>query len=58
MGQIPGLGSPTSNINVPFALALTLWLYYHAQGVIANGPRQLHQALRGDAGRAASRWRR
>ena len=38
MGQIPGLGSPTSNINVPFALAITLWLYYHAQGVIANGP--------------------
>ena len=26
MGQIPGLGSPTSNINVPLALALTLWL--------------------------------
>ena len=38
MGQIPGLGSPTSNINVPLALALTLWLYYHAQGVISNGP--------------------
>src|SRR5687768_10088685 len=28
MGQIPGLGSPTSNINVPFACAITLWLYY------------------------------
>jgi F-type H+-transporting ATPase subunit a len=38
MGQIPGLGSPTSNINVPLALALTLWLYYHAQGVMTNGP--------------------
>jgi len=38
MGQVPGLGSPTSNINVPFACALTLWLYYHAQGVMANGP--------------------
>jgi F-type H+-transporting ATPase subunit a len=37
MGQVPGLGSPTSNINVPFACALTLWLYYHAQGVKANG---------------------
>ncbi|HWI18843.1 MAG TPA: F0F1 ATP synthase subunit A [Vicinamibacterales bacterium] len=37
MGQIPGLGSPTSNINVPFALALTLWLYYHWQGIKANG---------------------
>ena len=38
MGQIPGLGSPTSNINVPFACALTLWLYYHWQGLRANGP--------------------
>ena len=38
MGQIPGLGSPTSNINVPFALAITLWLYYHWQGIRANGP--------------------
>ncbi len=37
MGQIPGLGSPTSNINVPFACALTLWLYYHYQGVRAHG---------------------
>ena len=38
MGQIPGLGSPTSNINVPFACAITLWLYYHWQGIRANGP--------------------
>jgi F-type H+-transporting ATPase subunit a len=38
MGQIPGLGSPTSNINVPFACAITLWLYYHAQGVMTQGP--------------------
>ena len=37
MGQIPGLGSPTSNINVPFACAITLWLYYHWQGIRANG---------------------
>ena len=37
MGQVPGLGSPTSNINVPVALALTLWLYYHAEGIRANG---------------------
>jgi F-type H+-transporting ATPase subunit a len=37
MGQIPGLGSPTSNINVPVALAITLWLYYHAEGIRANG---------------------
>ena len=37
MGQIPGLGSPTSNINVPLALALVLWLYYHWEGIKANG---------------------
>jgi F-type H+-transporting ATPase subunit a len=37
MGQIPGLGSPTSNINVPFALAVTVWLYYHIEGVRAQG---------------------
>ena len=37
MGQIPGLGSPTSNINVPFALAVTVWLYYHFEGIRAQG---------------------
>ncbi len=37
MGQIPGLGSPTSNVNVPFALALVVWLYYHVEGVKAQG---------------------
>ncbi|MBP7777471.1 MAG: F0F1 ATP synthase subunit A [Acidobacteria bacterium] len=37
MGQIPGLGSPTSNVNVPFALALVVWLYYHIEGVKAQG---------------------
>jgi F-type H+-transporting ATPase subunit a len=37
MGQIPGLGSPTSNVNVPFALAITVWLYYHIEGVRAQG---------------------
>lgn len=37
MGQIPGLGSPTSNINVPFACALSLWLFYHYEGVKAHG---------------------
>ena len=37
MGQIPGLGSPTSNVNVPLACALTVWLYYHIEGVKAQG---------------------
>ena len=38
MGQVPGLGAPTSNINVPFACALTVVLYYHFHGVKAQGP--------------------
>ena len=38
MGQVPGLGAPTSNLNVPFACAITLWLYYHYQGIRAQGP--------------------
>ncbi len=37
MGQIPGLGSPTSNINVPFGCAITVWLYYHWEGIKAQG---------------------
>jgi F-type H+-transporting ATPase subunit a len=37
MGQIPGLGAPTSNINVPLGCALTVWLYYHFQGFKAQG---------------------
>lgn len=38
MGQVPGLGAPTSNINVPFGCALTVWLYYHWQGIKTQGP--------------------
>jgi F-type H+-transporting ATPase subunit a len=38
MGQVPGLGAPTSNINVPFACAITVWLYYHWQGIRTQGP--------------------
>lgn len=37
MGQVPGLGAPTSNINVPFGCAITVWLYYHWQGIKAQG---------------------
>ena len=37
MGQIPGLGAPTSNINVPLGCALTVWVYYHFQGLKAQG---------------------
>ena len=38
MGQIPTLGSPTSNLNVPLGCAITVWLYYHWQGIRAQGP--------------------
>jgi F-type H+-transporting ATPase subunit a len=37
MGQVPGLGAPTSNVNVPFGCAITVWLYYHWQGIKAQG---------------------
>ncbi|MGE3277904.1 MAG: F0F1 ATP synthase subunit A [Vicinamibacterales bacterium] len=37
MGQVPGLGAPTSNINVPLGCALTVWIYYHIEGVKAQG---------------------
>jgi F-type H+-transporting ATPase subunit a len=38
MGQIPGLGAPTSNVNVPAGCAITVWLYYHWQGIKTQGP--------------------
>jgi F-type H+-transporting ATPase subunit a len=37
IGVIPGLISPTSNPNVPIALALTVFVYYNAQGFIRHG---------------------
>jgi F-type H+-transporting ATPase subunit a len=37
MGQVPGLGAPTSNVNVPAGCAITVWLYYHWQGIKAQG---------------------
>lgn len=33
MGLIPGLMAPTSNINVTLGCALTVWFYYHIQGI-------------------------
>ena len=30
--------APTSNINVTVGCALTTWVYYHLQGIIAQGP--------------------
>jgi F-type H+-transporting ATPase subunit a len=37
MGLIPGLMAPTSNINVTLGCALTTWVYYHLQGIKAQG---------------------
>ncbi len=37
MGLIPGLMAPTSNINTTLGLALTTWVYYHMQGIRAQG---------------------
>jgi F-type H+-transporting ATPase subunit a len=36
-GLFPGLMSPTSNINVTFGCALTIWVYYHFHGIRAQG---------------------
>jgi F-type H+-transporting ATPase subunit a len=37
MGLIPGLMSPTSSINVTLGCALTVFVFYHIQGVKAQG---------------------
>ena len=36
-GLIPGLMSPTSSINVTLGCAITIWVYYHFQGIKAQG---------------------
>lgn len=38
MGLVPGLMAPTSNINVTLGCALTVWVYYHIQGLREQGP--------------------
>jgi F-type H+-transporting ATPase subunit a len=37
LGLVPGFMAPTSNINVAVACAITAWVYYHVQGVRAQG---------------------
>lgn len=37
MGLFPGFMSPTSSINVTVACAITTWIFYHMQGVRAQG---------------------
>jgi F-type H+-transporting ATPase subunit a len=37
LGLIPGLASPTSNINVPAGCAIVIFLYYNYQGIRKQG---------------------
>ena len=37
MGLVPGLMAPTSSINVTLGCAVTIWVYYHFQGVKEQG---------------------
>jgi F-type H+-transporting ATPase subunit a len=37
MGLVPGLMAPTSSINVTAGCALTIWVYYHFQGIREQG---------------------
>src|SRR5688500_15384603 len=37
MGLVPGLMAPTSSINVTLGCAITIWVYYHFQGVREQG---------------------
>jgi F-type H+-transporting ATPase subunit a len=37
IGKIPGFMSPTANINVTVGCAITVWVFYHLQGVREQG---------------------
>ncbi|MEW5982146.1 MAG: F0F1 ATP synthase subunit A [Acidobacteriota bacterium] len=37
IGLVPGFMAPTSSINVTLGCAITVWVYYHIQGVKAQG---------------------
>jgi F-type H+-transporting ATPase subunit a len=37
MGKIPGLTSPTADINVTLGCAVTVWVFYHAMGIREQG---------------------
>jgi F-type H+-transporting ATPase subunit a len=36
-GLVPGLMAPTSNLNVTLGCALTVWVFYHVQGIKEQG---------------------
>src|SRR5262245_23320564 len=50
LGLIPGFMAPTSNINVTLGCALTTWVYYHMQGIMAQGPIKYIVHFAGPAG--------
>ena len=37
MGLVPGLMAPTASLNTTLGCALTIWVYYHFQGILAQG---------------------
>jgi F-type H+-transporting ATPase subunit a len=45
MGLVPGLQSPTANVVVPLGLALCTFVYYHFNGIRANGWSYVKQFL-------------
>ena len=45
MGLVPGLMSPTSNINVTLGCALTVFVYYQFHGLQGAGTGRLREAL-------------
>lgn len=36
-GFVPGLMAPTSNVNVPLGCAISVWVFYHVEGIRAQG---------------------
>ena len=45
LGLVPGLESPTANVVVPLGFAIVTFIYYHYQGIRANGPAYIKQFL-------------
>src|ERR1700748_1490468 len=44
-GLVPGFESPTADVTVPLGLPLVTFVYYHYQGVRANGAGYIKQFL-------------
>jgi F-type H+-transporting ATPase subunit a len=38
IGKVPGMMSPTANINVTVGCAITVWVFYHLMGLREQGP--------------------